>query len=105
MLNGNPLISVNLPTFNGADSIKQALDSVKAQTYKNYEIVIVDHYSTDKTIDIAKKYTNKIYFDKKRILNSREVGLRKSKGEIVIFLSCDQVLSPDLFERTVKMFN
>ena len=101
----NPLISINLPTFNGADSIKRALDSVKAQTYKNYEIVIVDHYSTDKTIEIAKKYTNRIYFDKKRILNSREIGLKKSKGEIILFLSCDQVLTRDLLERTVKLFN
>ena len=104
MVNKNPLISVNLPTFNGADNVEQALKSVIAQTYKNYEIVVVDHYSTDGTLDIVKKYTDKVYLDKKRILNSRKIGLKKSKGEIILFLSCDQVLSPDLFERTVKMF-
>jgi len=99
-----PLVSINLPTYNGEASVEQALESVKRQTYKNYEIVVVDHYSKDKTIDIVKKYTKKIYFDKRRILSSREIGLRKSKGEIILFLSCDQVLAPDLLEKTVNMF-
>src|SRR3989338_8982426 len=77
-----PLISINLPTYNGVDTVERALKSVKAQTYKNYEIVVVDHYSKDGTIEIVKKYTN-----------------------IILFLSCDQVLAPDLLERTVKYFN
>lgn len=100
----NPLISVNLPTFNGADTVRRALESVKNQTYKNYEIVVVDHNSVDKTIEIVKEYTDKIYFDEKRILHSRKIGLEKSKGEILLFLSCDQILAPDLLERTVKKF-
>ncbi len=99
-----PLISVNLPTYNGAETIKDALESVKAQTYKNYEIVIVDHYSKDETIEIAKKYTKKIYFDKRRLLSSREIGLRESKGEVILFLSCDQVLEPTALERIAKIF-
>ena len=105
MTNKKPLISVNLPTYNGEDSIERALISVKNQKYKNYEIIVVDHYSKDKTVEIAKKYTNKIYFDKRRILSSRQIALEKSKGEIILFLSCDQVLALDLFERTVKLFD
>ena len=101
----DPLISINLPTYNGEGTVKQALESVKKQTYKNYEIVVVDHYSRDKTIEIVKKYTKKIYYDKRRILSSREISLKKSKGEIILFLSCDQVLAPDLLERTAKMFS
>lgn len=100
-----PLISINLPTYNGVDTVERALKSVKAQTYKNYEIVVVDHYSKDGTIEIVKKYTNRIFFDKRKILSSREIGLKKSRGELILFLSCDQVLAPDLLERTVKYFN
>ncbi|MBS3098894.1 glycosyltransferase family 2 protein [Candidatus Pacearchaeota archaeon] len=100
----NPIVSVNLPTYNGEKTIDRALKSVLEQTYKNYEIIVVDHYSKDNTIKIARKYTDKIFFDKKRILNSRKIGLEKSSGEIILFLSCDQVLSKDLLERTVKLF-
>ena len=85
-----PLISVNLPTYNGAQTIRQALDSVKKQTYKNYEIVIVDHYSTDGTIEIAKSYTDKVYLDRGRLLSSRKIGIFKSEGELILFLSCDK---------------
>ncbi|MEK6899451.1 MAG: glycosyltransferase family 2 protein [Nanoarchaeota archaeon] len=102
---GKPLISVNLPTYNGEATIRDALESVKRQNYKNYEIVIVDHYSKDRTIDIAKEYTKKIYFDKGRLLSSRKIGLQKSKGELILFLSCDQILSPGAFERIAKEFN
>lgn len=99
-----PLLSINLPTYNGEATIRKALESVKAQTYKNYEIVIVDHCSTDRTLEIAKEYTQKIYLDKKRLLNSRKIGLAKSKGEIIVFLSCDQVMSPTMLQKVVDMY-
>lgn len=99
-----PLLSVMLPTFNGASTVERALQSVKAQTYKNYEIIVVDHHSTDGTVKIAKKYTNKIYLDKRKLLSSRKIALEKSKGELIIFLSCDQVFEPTFFERAAKLF-
>lgn len=99
-----PIISINLPTYNGAQTIRQALDSVKKQTYKNYEIVIVDHYSTDGTIEIAKSYTDKVYLDKGRLLSSRKIGLLKSKGELILYLSCDQILEPNALQRIADTF-
>jgi glycosyltransferase involved in cell wall biosynthesis len=57
----NPLVSVIIPTKNSAKTIEKCLKSVKDQTYKNIEIIVVDNFSTDGTYEIAKKYTEKVY--------------------------------------------
>lgn len=73
----NPLVSVIMPTFNGAKYIRRAIESVQGQTYKNIEIVIVDDGSVDKTLDIisdlCKKDTRIII-----LLNEINIGFVKS---------------------------
>ena len=49
------LVSVTIPTFNSEKTLEKTLENVKNQTYKNIEIIIVDSYSDDKTLEIAKK--------------------------------------------------
>jgi len=56
-----PLVSVIITTKNEEKHIENLLQSIKRKTYKNIEIILVDNYSTDKTIEIARKYTDKIY--------------------------------------------
>ena len=58
----NSLISIVIPTKNSADTLTLCLESIKKQTYPNYELIIVDGFSSDKTIDIARKYGTKINF-------------------------------------------
>lgn len=99
------IISINIPTFNSEKTLKKTLDSIVKQNYKNYEIVIVDHYSTDKTLEIAKKYTKNIFMDKKRLLGSRRIGANKSKGEIILVIDSDQVLEPTLLKRIEEEFS
>ena len=52
----NSLVSVTIPTYNSEKTLRKTLMSVKNQSYKNIEIIIIDSNSKDKTIEIAKKY-------------------------------------------------
>jgi len=99
----HPLISINIPTWNSEKTIELTLDSIKNQTYKNYEIIIVDKDSKDKTRQIAKKYTNKIYIDKRKLLGARNTGVGKSKGDYVLLLDSDQILEKHTLEKAVKL--
>lgn len=104
-LNKNILVSINIPTYNSESTLEETLKSIKLQSYKNYEIIIADHNSKDKTAEIAKKYTDKIILDPKKLLHSRYLAFKASKGKIIFFIDSDQILEPTLLERVVKSFN
>ena len=55
-----PLVSVIVPTKNSERTIERCLKSIKEQSYKNIELIVVDNYSEDKTFEIANKYADKI---------------------------------------------
>lgn len=83
-------ISVVIRTYNEQKHLGEVLESLKNQTYKNYEIIIVDSESTDSTLEIAGKYKAKIVHIKKKDFNysyASNVGIQNSIGEIVCFLS------------------
>lgn len=90
------LISVVIPTFNRSNTLMKAIDSVLAQTYKNYEIIIVDDASTDNTDDIVKQYLNcrdNIKYIKgkcnKGANHRRNQGIKEAKGNYIAFLDSD----------------
>ena len=92
MISEYPLVSVIIPLFNAEQYIKQALDSIMVQTYKNVEIIVVDDCSTDNSLDIVSNY------EKVKIIKSeqhrypsyaRNLGLRESQGELIAFLDAD----------------
>ena len=87
-MNKNPLVSIIIRTKNEERWLNQCLEKVSSQNYKNFEIIIVDNQSKDKTLKIAKKYNVKIlkirkFFPGKAI----NMGIDKSKGQIIICLS------------------
>lgn len=89
------LVSVVMPTFNGSNFIKRALDSIVNQTYKNIEIIVVDDLSTDNTYEYVKslKYTNlKLYKSDKKVTASyaRNIGISKAKGKYIAFMDDDE---------------
>jgi len=51
-----PFVSIGLPVYNGEDYLEEALESIAAQTYRNYEVIISDNASTDRTADICESY-------------------------------------------------
>jgi glycosyltransferase involved in cell wall biosynthesis len=55
-----PIISVVIPTYNEEKDIEDLLESLNKQTFKNFEVIIVDNYSKDKTIEIVKRFKRKL---------------------------------------------
>lgn len=106
-----PLISIIIPTFNRADLIGETLDSVLAQTYANWECIIVDDGSTDNSIEVIQKYlisdTRFNYFSrpeykKKGPSSCRNFGLEKSNGQYIIFLDSDDLLADFCLDKRIE---
>jgi len=100
----NPLISVIIPTLNEEKYIEKTLLSVKAQTFKkSYEIIVSDGKSKDNTVEIAKKYANKIVIcNKKGISLGRNLGAKHAKGKFLVFVDADTLLLPNGLEEIFK---
>ena len=86
--------SVVIPTYNQGELLKKAINSVFAQSYKNYEIIIIDDFSEDQTENIVKNFgSEKIIYRKmknnKNIGKSRNEGIKISKGQWIAFLDSD----------------
>lgn len=89
-----PKVSVIIPTYNRSRYICEAIDSVLAQTYKDFEIIIVDDGSTDNTKGILSKYNSKIrYFYKTNggVASARNFGINKATGEYIAFIDSDDL--------------
>jgi glycosyltransferase involved in cell wall biosynthesis len=97
------LVSIIIPTFNEELVIETLLKSIKLQTYKNIETIIVDDESTDNTVAVAKKHTNKVYKRKHAERSvQRNFGAKKSKGDFLVFLDADMELTMGVIEDCVK---
>lgn len=103
----NPLISIIIPTYNRAHLIGETLDSVLAQTYSNWECIVIDDGSTDDTATLLNEYCikdNRLIFipkteDKKKGASiSRNLGLKTARGEFIQFLDSDDILAPNKIE-------
>ncbi len=96
------LVSVTIPTYNSEKTMEQCLKAVKEQTYKNIEIIIIDSYSKDKTLDIAKKFKARIVMCGGKLLEARIAGAKASKGKYVLLLDSDQILEKTVIGRAVE---
>ena len=100
-------VSIIIPTFNRRDYITIALDSVLAQTYKDYEIIIIDDGSSDDTKEVLKPYQDKIryfYHDNKGIPATRNRGIREAHGDYIALLDSDDYWLPEKLERQMDCF-
>jgi glycosyltransferase involved in cell wall biosynthesis len=102
-MESNPLVSVIIPTYNSEKTLAKCLESIKTQTYKNLEIIIVDSCSKDRTIEIAKGFDAKIVQTNWKLLGSRYLGFKESNGEFILLLDSDQILERTTIERSLKM--
>lgn len=100
-----PKVSVIIPTYNCGKYICEAIDSVLAQTYKDFEIIVVDDGSTDNTNDIVGKYIKEhpdkikyFYKDNGGEASARNFGIQKTDSEYLAFLDADDVWLPDKLE-------
>jgi len=103
------LVSIVIPTYNRAELLKETIDSVLNQTYKNYEILICDDGSTDKTKDMVLSYNNPkiIYFYQSNHgcpAPARNMGLKNAKGQYIAFLDSDDLWFPKKLEIQIAAF-
>ncbi|OYV16050.1 MAG: glycosyltransferase, partial [Methylococcaceae bacterium NSP1-1] len=93
----NPKFSVIIAAYNSGATLSKAIDSVLAQSYAAYEIVIVDDGSTDNTSAVARHYEEKIrYFFQKNsgVSSARNKGVELARGDWVAFLDADDWYYP-----------
>jgi glycosyltransferase involved in cell wall biosynthesis len=97
------LVSVIIPAFNEEKNIGRLLESIKGQTYKKIEIIVVDDGSKDNTSDISRKFTQKVYIRKHAERSiQRNFGASKAKGKYLLFLDADMELTPKVIEDCIK---
>jgi glycosyltransferase involved in cell wall biosynthesis len=100
MKNNQPLVSINIPTFNSASTFEKTLASIKAQHYPNIEIVVVDGYSKDDTLKIARKYGVKVGYAL-AVGEARKLAYEISKGKYIFYLDSDQTIGSDVVSKLV----
>ena len=102
MSENKPLVSIIVPTKNSADTIGKCLASLKMQSYSNIEIILVDNYSQDDTLRIAKKYGAKIYQVGPERSAQVNLGVSKASGKYVYRVDSDFVLEPGVVFEAVE---
>lgn len=100
------MISVVIPTFNRAALIGRSIESVFAQTYKNYEVIVIDDGSLDNTREILKPYGQRIryfYQNNRGASAAQNKGIEVAKGEWISVLASDDEWLPTKLERQVEV--
>jgi len=103
----DPSISVIIPVFNGEPYIEGAIKSVFDQTFKDFEIIVIDDGSTDATRDCLEKWIREekiryIYQENKGTSAARNIGINAAKGRFLKFLDSDDWLYPQQFEHQIQ---
>lgn len=108
------LVSIIIPIYNRGHLIRETLDSILAQTYSNWECIVVDDGSTDNTSDVLAEYVKKDirfqYYDrpKEKIKgpnSCRNYGFELSKGDYVKWFDSDDLMYINLLENQIKVIN
>ena len=112
-MSSRPLVSVIVIFLNEERFIQEAIDSVFAQTYGNWELILVDDGSTDKSIEIAKQlalqYLQKVHYlehpghENRGMSASRNLGVRHAKGQYISYLDGDDVWLPNKLDEQVAI--
>lgn len=99
-------ISVIIPFYNEEKYIKECIDSVINQTYKNIEIILINNNSTDNTLNIIKKINDeriKIYeCNQQGVSHARNVGIKKATGRYICFIDSDDYWEKEKLEKQIK---
>ena len=108
-LNSVPKVSIIMNCFNGSKYLRESIDSVYAQTYRNWEIIFWDNASTDNSAEIAKNYDNRLrYFRSERnyplVGKVRNLAYKQANGEYIALLDVDDIWFPEKLERQLSLF-
>ena len=103
----NELVSIIMPSYNTGKFIQETINSVKNQTYNNWELIIVDDGSTDNTDEVVRAIKDdRIKYIKNKVNKgaaiSRNIALREAKGRWIAFLDSDDLWKEDKLEKQIK---
>ncbi|MFL2599975.1 MAG: glycosyltransferase family 2 protein [Flavobacteriaceae bacterium] len=105
------MISIIIPNYNKSQFLSETINSVKKQTYDNWEAIIIDDCSSDNSVDIIEKlisndnkFSLKVNFSNKGANYSRNLGIKEAKGDFIIFLDSDDILSNDCLKNRIEFF-
>lgn len=102
------MISVVIPAFNAGQFIRRTIDSVLAQTYRDYEIIVVDDGSTDNTAEVVKSYGPKIHYIYQKNAGdgpARNTGIAAAKSDWIAFLDHDDEWLPEKLELQIVLLH
>jgi len=105
-----PLVSIVIPTYNYANYLKRALQSILDQKYENWEAIVIDNHSTDDTSEVINRYKDpRIKYLKISnygvIAKSRNAGILAAKGQWIAFLDSDDWWAADKLRTCSEYFN
>lgn len=107
-INSSALVSIIIPSHNYGHYLSDTIESALNQTYSKTEIIIIDDDSTDNTLQVAAKHPVSYVFTKhkgaKTPAHAHNVGIKRSKGDFIIFLGADDSISKDYVQECVDRF-
>jgi len=103
-------LSIIIPTLNEEKYISKLLDCLVKQTYQDFEVIVVDGYSDDKTKQVVRKYRNKfdlklLNSEKRNVAHQRNVGASKAKFERLLFLDADVEFNKEFLRNSMRKLN
>ncbi len=101
------LISVIIPAYNAGELLKQCIENLLFQSYKNLEIIVVDDGSTDETAEIVKLFPSVkyIYQSRSGVSIARNTGIKAATGEYIHFMDADDLITLDFYEKMIATNN
>lgn len=106
------LVSVIVPVYNAEDFMRETIDSILAQTYKDIEIICIDDMSKDSSRSIIEDYASKhenirpiLLEENGGVSNARNVGIANARGRYIAFLDSDDVWLPEKIEKQIEFMN
>ncbi len=103
-----PRVSIIIPTYNSAQFLPSTLDSVFQQTFRDFEVIVIDDGSTDNTREVLAPYLSQIHYlyqDNQERSAARNHGLAYAQGELIAFLDSDDLWLPHKLERQIKVMD
>jgi glycosyltransferase involved in cell wall biosynthesis len=100
-----PFCSVVIPAYQAAEFIAQAIDSVLAQSYRDFEVIVVNDGSTDDTAGVVRNYNGRVRYieqDNGGPAVARNTGIAAARGDMLAFLDADDWWAPNRLERCVE---
>lgn len=111
MCKGKKRLSIIIPVYNAENKIEKCINSVLNQSYKDFELILVDDGSTDRSAVICEEYASKdnrittIHIENSGTFQARKIGAQRAEGEILTFSDADDWIESNAFETAMQVFD